>query len=252
MLKINFAGKTELQTIRGIGLVVAENIIKYREMSGNITSKNDFRDIPHLYLDQKAIASIDFEENPEFNFDFNHSTEEGKDDNAILNNDGEQEPEKTEGASGMTQLTTKTTEASGMAVVSTSSEVFMGQIQSIIDSKNKEAANKFASQGVKPNSKSFVLPPPLRDSYNNDGSMLPPTMNSGINTTASIVSSSAPYPASVIPPISQFAGVPYSTPYIPCNGMPGPWGAMQYFTPVSYPMQMIPFEMNLGWNMWGQ
>lgn len=140
----------------------------------------------------------------------------------------------------------KTTEASGMDAVSTSSVVFMGQIQSIIDSKNKEATNKFASQGAKPKSKSFVLPPPLRDTYNNERSTLPPTTNSGINTTASIVSSSAPYPASVIPPISQFAGVPYSTPYMPCNGMPNLWGAMQNFTPVSYPMQMMPFGMNPG------
>lgn len=61
MLKIDFAGKTELQTIRGIGPVVAENIVKYREMSGNITSNEDFRDIPHLNLDHNAIASIDFE-----------------------------------------------------------------------------------------------------------------------------------------------------------------------------------------------
>lgn len=45
----------------------------------------------------------------------------------------------------------KITAASGMAAVSTSSEVFMGQIQSIIDSKNKEATNKFASQGAKLN-----------------------------------------------------------------------------------------------------
>lgn len=71
MLKINFAGKTELQTIRGIGPVVAENIVKYREMSGNITSNEDFRDIPHFNLDHNAIASIDFEENPAFDYNFN-------------------------------------------------------------------------------------------------------------------------------------------------------------------------------------
>lgn len=139
-MKINFADKTELQSIRGIGPVVAENIIKYREMSGNITSKNGFRDIPHLNLDHNAIASIDFEENPELDFTFKHLTEDEK-DNTILNNDEKQETERGEEASGMTQLTTETTEASGMAVVSTSSEVFMGQIQSFIDSKNKEATN---------------------------------------------------------------------------------------------------------------
>lgn len=218
-----FCGKTELQTIRGIGPVVAENIVKYREMSVNITSMDDFRDIPHLNLYQNAIASIDFEENPAFNFDFNFPTEEEKDDNAILNNDVEQETKKNP-----EEVTPeKTTEASGMAAVFTSSEVFMGQIQSIIDSKNKEAANKFASQGAKPKSKSFAFLPPLRDSYNNDRYTLPLTMNSGVNTTASIVSSDAPYPVSVVPPMSQFAGVPYSTPYTPCNGMPNPWGAMQ-------------------------
>lgn len=146
----------------------------------------------------------------------------------------------------------KITAASGMATVSTSSEVFMGQIQSIIDSKNKEATNKFASQGAKPKSKSFVLPPPLRDSYNNDRAALPITMNSGVNTTASIVSSSAPHPTSVMPPMSQVAGVPYSALYTPCNGMPSSWGAMQNFTPVPYPMQMMPCGMNPGWNMWGQ
>lgn len=91
----------------------------------------------------------------------------------------------------------KITAASGMATVSTSSEVFMGQIQSIIDSKNKEATNKFASQGAKPKSKSFVLPPSLRDSYNNDRAALPITMNSGVNTTASIVSSGAPHPTAL-------------------------------------------------------
>lgn len=139
-MKINFADKTELQSIRGIGPVVAENIIKYREMSGNITSKNGFRDIPHLNLDHNAIESIDFEENPELDFTFKHLTEDEK-DNTILNNDEKQETERGEEASGMTQLTTETTEASGMAVVSTSSEVFMGQIQSFIDSKNKEATN---------------------------------------------------------------------------------------------------------------
>lgn len=104
-------------------------------------------------------------------------TEDEKDNNTILNKDEKEETERGEQASGMTQLTTETTEASGMAVVSTSSEVFMGQIQSIIDSKNKEATNKFASEGAKPKSKSLVLPPPLRDSYNNDMCTLPPTMN---------------------------------------------------------------------------
>lgn len=39
---------------------------------------------------------------------------------------------------------------------------------------------------------------------------------------------------------------------MPYNGMPSPWGDMQNFTPVSYPMQMMPFGMNPGWNMWGQ
>lgn len=191
MLKINFAGKTELQTIKGIGLVVAENIVKYREMAGNITSNEDFRDIPHLNLDHNAIASIDFEENPAFDYNFNRTTEEEKDDTEILNDDSEKETEKIGEASGMTSE--KITAASGIAAVSTSSEVFMGQIQSIIYSKNKEATNKFASQGAKPKSKSFVLPPPLRDSYNNDRAALPITMNSGVNTTASIVSSNKRY-----------------------------------------------------------
>lgn len=245
MLKINFAGKTELQTIKGIGLVVAENIVKYREMAGNITSNEDFRDIPHLNLDHNAIASIDFEENPAFDYNFNRTTEEEKDDTEILNDDSEKETEKIGEASGMTSE--KITAASGMAAVSTSSEVFMGQIQSIIYSKNKEATNKFASQGAKPKSKSFVLPPSLRDSYNNDRAALPITMNSGVNTTASIVSSGAPHPTSVMPPMSQVAGVPYSPLYTPCNWMPSSWGAMQNFTPVPYPMQMSP-----GWNMWGQ
>lgn len=249
MLKINFASKTELQTIRGIGLVVAENIVKYREMSGNITSNEDFRDIPHLNLDHNAIASIDFEENPAFHYNFNRTTEEEKDDTEILNDDSEKETEKIGEASGMTPE--KITTASGMAAVSTSSEVFMGQIQSIIDSKNKEATNKFASQGAKPKSKSFVLPPPLRDSYNNDRAALPITMNSGVNTTASIVSSSAPHPTSVMPPMSQVAGVPYSALYTPCNGMPSSWGAMQNFTPVPFPIQMMPFGMSPGWNIWG-
>lgn len=236
MLKINFASKTELQTIRGIGLVVAENIVKYR-------------DIPHLNLDHNAIASIDFEENPAFHYNFNRTTEEEKDDTEILNDDSEKETEKIGEASGMTPE--KITAASGMAAVSTSSEVFMGQIQSIIDSKNKEATNKFASQGAKPKSKSFVLPPPLRDSYNNDRTALPITMNSGVNTTASIVSSSAPHPTSVMPPMSQVAGVPYSPLYTPCNGMPSSWGAMQNFTPVPFPIQMMPFGTSPGWNIWG-
>lgn len=236
MLKINFASKTELQTIRGIGLVVAENIVKYR-------------DIPHLNLDHNAIASIDFEENPAFHYNFNRTTEEEKDDTEILNDDSEKETEKIGEASGMTPE--KITAASGMAAVSTSSEVFMGQIQSIIDSKNKEATNKFASQGAKPKSKSFVLPPPLRDSYNNDRTALPITMNSGVNTTASIVSSGTPYPTSVMPPMSQVAGVPYSPLYTPCNGMPSSWGAMQNFTPVPFPIQMMPFGTSPGWNIWG-
>lgn len=175
---------------------------------------------------------------------------EEKDDTEILNDDSEKETEKIGEASGMTSE--KITAASGVAAVSTSSEVFMGQIQSIIDSKNKEATNKFASQGAKPKSKSFVLPPSLRDSYNNDRAALPITMNSGVNTTASIVSSGAPHPTSVMPPMSQVAGVPYSPLYTPCNWMPSSWGAMQNFTPVPYPMQMMPFGMSPGWNMWGQ
>lgn len=96
MLKINFAGKTELQTIRGIGPVVAENIVKYREMSGNITSNEDFRDIPHLNLDHNAIASIDFEENPAFDYNFNRTTEEEKDDTEILNDDSKKKHKKLE------------------------------------------------------------------------------------------------------------------------------------------------------------
>lgn len=183
-------------------------------------------------------------------FNFNRTSEEEKDDNVILNNDREQETEKTGEASAMTPK--QTTETPRMAAVSTSSEVFMGQIQSIINSKNKEAANKFASQGAKPKSKSFALPPPLRDSYNNDKSALPLTMNSGVNTTASIVSSGALYSTNVMPPMSQFAGVPYSTLYTPCNEISSSWGAMQNFTTVPYPMQMMPFGMNPGWNIRGQ
>lgn len=59
---------------------------------------------------------------------------EEKDDTEILNDDSEKETEKIGEASGMTSE--KITAASGVAAVSTSSEVFMGQIQSIIDSKN--------------------------------------------------------------------------------------------------------------------
>lgn len=40
-----------------------------------------------------------------------------------------------------------------MAAVSTSAKVFMCKLQSIIDSKNKEAANKFALPGAKSKSK---------------------------------------------------------------------------------------------------
>lgn len=71
-------------------------------------------------------------------------------------------------------------------------------------------------------------------------------MNSGVETTASVVSPGVPYPASVMPPMPQFAGVLYSTPYTPCNGIPSPSGAMQNFTPVPYSMQMMPFEVNPG------
>lgn len=95
MLKI-FAGETELQTIRGIGPVVAENIVKYREMSGNITSNEDFRDIPHLNLDHNAFASIDFEENSAFDDNFNRTTEEEKDDTEILNDDSKKKQKKLE------------------------------------------------------------------------------------------------------------------------------------------------------------
>lgn len=126
----------------------------------------------------------------------------------------------------------KTTEASEMTAVSASSEVFMGQIQSIIDSKNKKAANEFASQGAKPKSKSFALPPPLRNSYNNGTSALQLPMNSGVYNTAFIVSPGAHYPTSVMLPMSQFAGGPYSTPCTPCNGMPSPWDAMQNSTTI--------------------
>lgn len=43
MLKINFAGKTELQTIRGIGPVVAENIVKCQEISPARKTSETFR-----------------------------------------------------------------------------------------------------------------------------------------------------------------------------------------------------------------
>lgn len=62
---------------------------------------------------------------------------EEKDDTEILNDDSEKETEKIGEASGMTSE--KITAASGVAAVSTNLEVFMVQIQSIIDSKNKEA-----------------------------------------------------------------------------------------------------------------
>lgn len=109
-------------------------------MSGNITSNEDFKDIPHLNLDQNAIGSIDFEENPVFDYNCNTHIEEDE-DNTSLNNEGwEQEHDKTG-------------ESSEMAAVSTSAKVFMCKLQSIIDSKNKEAANKFALPGAKSKSK---------------------------------------------------------------------------------------------------
>lgn len=65
-------------------------------MSGNITSNEDFRDIPHLNLDHNDIASIDFEENSAFDYNFNRTTEEEKDDTEILNDDSKKKQKKLE------------------------------------------------------------------------------------------------------------------------------------------------------------
>lgn len=69
---INFASKMDLQKLKGVGPVVADNIKVYRSASGNFLGPEDLSQVKNLKLSKEEIERINFHPNPKYNF--MHST----------------------------------------------------------------------------------------------------------------------------------------------------------------------------------
>ena len=64
-VKINFANVEELQTIKGVGPSVAENIRLARAVSGNILNLKELNEIKYVKITDEDAEIIDFEKKPE-------------------------------------------------------------------------------------------------------------------------------------------------------------------------------------------
>jgi hypothetical protein len=67
-VKINFSNVEELQTIKGVGPSVAENIRIARAISGNISNLNELREIKYVKITDEEAEIIDFEINPDLTY----------------------------------------------------------------------------------------------------------------------------------------------------------------------------------------
>jgi hypothetical protein len=65
-LKINFVEESDVTQLKGVGPMIAKNIIQSRELTGNL-SVEDLKHIPHLTVSEEFLANIDFEKNPVYN-----------------------------------------------------------------------------------------------------------------------------------------------------------------------------------------
>ena len=171
MIKINYAGIDELTSIKGIGPVIANRIVKACAFSGNFKNALDLADIPHLNLDQETFDTISFEENPKYQ-PWDKGLEMLDEDNEVSNLE----------ESGATALSTNQVQSPIHAqqspdipiskspvssVNATTTGGFMGSVKSLIDLKIKQM-DKWAAEGVKLKPSNFTLPPPLKDSYNSN------------------------------------------------------------------------------------
>ena len=67
-VKINFANVEELQTIKGVGPSVAENIRLARAVSGNILNLKELNEIKYVKITDEDAEIIDFEKNPNLTY----------------------------------------------------------------------------------------------------------------------------------------------------------------------------------------
>lgn len=141
IIRINFADVDELQKIKGVGPAVARNILAFREISGNIRSLEELRQVRHAKIADEDSAAINYDENPDLDFSLDNRM-----DNVQLSPSSSEKDIETSFApeNGVS--------ASKETIVPTTPSVLNSQVMEMIDSKNRE---KNGAKYVRPKTSTF-------------------------------------------------------------------------------------------------
>lgn len=144
IIRINFADVDELQKIKGVGPAVARNILAFREISGNIRSLEELRQVRHAKIADEDSTAINYDENPDLNFSLDNRME-----NVQLSPSSSEKDIETFFAPENGVNATKET------IVPTTPSVLNSQVLEMIDSKNRE---KNGAKDVRPKTSTFNWP----------------------------------------------------------------------------------------------
>jgi hypothetical protein len=213
-----------LQQLLGVGLSVADNIIKYRATSGNFDGPQDLPKMKNLKL-LEEVAKINFEPNNEFDFSMlfknlqqNLGEESISGNSADLSETGDQDSAKQEVGIAVSLSINPPTSTSSIPNDDIVSEAY----KKTISDKNYKKETEVGTM-----SKDYSLPLPLRDAsstvkqladtfgFSAEGGTIPPAPSSPSHGIAQVPLSHYQYPPNSIgpnggmyPPWGQWGQIP--------------------------------------------